>query len=59
MNFPETCIINNLSPASWFNVWITVRNSAGTTDAIYKVATLTENGGKVIFLLYFNVFLEI
>lgn len=45
-NFPETCIINNLSPASWFNVWVTVRNSAGNSDAIYRVATLTENGGK-------------
>ena len=43
---PETCIINNLTPASWFNIWITIKNSAGTTDAIYKVATLTENGGK-------------
>ena len=44
-SFPETCIINNLSPASWFNVWLTVRNSAGTSSATYKIATLTENGG--------------
>lgn len=36
VNFPETCLINNLTPASWFNVWVTVKNSAGTTDAIYK-----------------------
>lgn len=51
-NFPETCIINNLSPASWFNVWLTVRNSAGASDAIYKIATLTENGGGWLHAVY-------
>ena len=48
-NFPETCIINNLSPASWFNVWLTVRNSAGNSEAIYRIATLTENGGRRLY----------
>lgn len=38
--------IRNLIPATWYDVWIAARNGAGTTEAQYKIATLTENGGK-------------
>ncbi|XP_015786890.1 Down syndrome cell adhesion molecule-like protein Dscam2 isoform X1 [Tetranychus urticae] len=36
--------IKGLEPACWYNIWISARNGAGTTEAEYKIATLTENG---------------
>ena len=48
--------VKGLEPACWYNIWISARNGAGTTDAEYKIATLTENGGKLMLtiFLYFN-----
>lgn len=42
----KTVFVRNLHTATWYNVWVSARNSAGTTDAEYKIATLTENGGE-------------
>jgi len=42
--------IKNLEPATWYDVWFLAKNGAGSTEAEYKVATLTESGGKLIHL---------
>lgn len=42
----KTVFIRNLHTATWYNIRVSARNGAGTTNAEYKIATLTENGGK-------------
>lgn len=49
MTFPETCIINNLSPASWFNVWITIRNSAGMCSTHLNLNKKLNNSTQTFF----------
>ncbi|XP_022243949.1 Down syndrome cell adhesion molecule-like protein Dscam2 isoform X2 [Limulus polyphemus] len=40
-------MIRDLSPGTWYKVWVTSHNEAGSTVAEYDVATLTLNGATV------------
>ncbi|XP_076342768.1 cell adhesion molecule Dscam1-like isoform X2 [Tachypleus tridentatus] len=40
-------IIRDLSPGTWYKVWVTSHNEAGSTVAEYDVATLTLHGATV------------
>ncbi|XP_076346768.1 cell adhesion molecule Dscam1-like isoform X3 [Tachypleus tridentatus] len=45
-------IIRNLSPGTWYKVWVTSHNDAGSTVAEYEVATLKLDGATVAPLSY-------
>ncbi|XP_022252792.1 Down syndrome cell adhesion molecule-like protein Dscam2 [Limulus polyphemus] len=45
-------IIRNLSPGTWYKVWVTSHNDAGSTVAEYQVATLKLDGATVAPLSY-------
>lgn len=40
----RTFLISDLRPATWYNLFITAFNEAGSTGAEYTFATLTESG---------------
>lgn len=42
---PPQLSIEDLAPATWYQLLVTARNEAGTTEAEYVFATLTLSGG--------------
>lgn len=40
-------VIPDLLPGTWYDLKVTAHNHAGSTNAQYSFATLTDSGGKI------------